>query len=107
MPFQESRWINYGSIALLVLFLIGFFILSSWGDLHYSTNPDPGKASRVNMLVYILPIFAIYAFIRITVLIGKPTLREIDKKLLLFKLRLIIRKKIQEGLDDYRRWKKQ
>jgi ABC-type uncharacterized transport system fused permease/ATPase subunit len=105
MPFQESRWINLGSIALLVLFLIGFFILSKWGDLHYSSMVDERNISNINMLVFLLPIFLIYALIHMTVLIGKPRIKEIDKKLLLYKLRLIIRKKLEEGITEYHQWK--
>lgn len=105
MPFQESRWINYGSIALLVLFLISFFLLSKWGDLHYSSMVDERNISNINMLVFLLPIFLIYALIHMTVLIGKPRIKEIDKKLLLYKLKIFIHKKLQEVNDEYHQWK--
>lgn len=105
MPIQASRFDHILTIMLFILFVISFFIWSRWGDLHYCTNPDPAKESDINMAVYIIPLFLIYELFTIYLLDGRPRLREIDKQLMLLKLKLIIRKKLQETKEDYRRFR--
>jgi hypothetical protein len=87
MPYSEAGKLDYFvTIVFMIVFLWSFFIYP-------------------NMQIYIAPIVLIYEWFVITVLPGRTRLREVDKKILLFKLKLAVRKKIEEGIQDYYRWK--
>jgi hypothetical protein len=108
MPFRRTRFDYTLIILLFILFFWSFFIGSSFGDLHFSSsagrNDDPAFVSHISIAVFIIPIFIIYLMISIYALEGKPKLKEIDKKMVVFKIKLIIKNKIREGLDEYYAW---
>jgi len=87
MPYSDAGKLDYlVTIIFMIVFLWSFFIYP-------------------NMQIYIAPIVLIYEWCVITVLPGRTRLREVDKKILLFKLRLVIRKKKEEGIQDYLQWR--
>jgi hypothetical protein len=109
MPFHRTRS-DYILITLLFsVFFWALFFGSRIGDLHYSTNAgcekDPAFISDINMAVYIIPFFLIYEMFIIYVFEGKPRIREINKKLLVLRFKTIVRNKLQDGIDDYHRWR--
>jgi hypothetical protein len=105
MPISTTKMDYAMFFFTLIIFTIAFFLWSDFGDLHYSSNSDPSQKSYISIVVYIAPIFTIYSLLFILVLPGKPKLREIDKRLLLLKIKT--RKKIREGLEEYQRWRSQ
>lgn len=109
MVFIRTR-LDYGiTIMFLVVFTFTFFFMSSFGDLHYSSSSagsnDPAFLGDVNMQVYLGPLILIYEAFQLYVLPGKKRIREIDKRLVIFKFRTAIRKKLQEGIDEYHEWR--
>lgn len=55
--------------------------------------------------IYLCSVFCIYEMFAIVVLPGKPRLREIDKRLLLYRMLMVIKNKIRGGWDDYFTWR--
>ena len=87
MPYSEAGKLDY-------FITIVFFIVFYWSFFVYP-----------NMQIFIAPLVLIYEWFVIYVIPGKQRLREIDKKILLFKLKLVIRKKLEEGKTEYHQWR--
>ncbi len=109
MPIITTRFDYILTTILFIGLILSFFVWSTWGDQHYSTNSgvtqETAFTSKMNMAVYVIPLFLIYEWFTIYYFNGMPRLRELPKGLLLLRLRLLINKKIQEGTDDYKKWK--
>jgi hypothetical protein len=109
MPIKATRFDYILTTILFIGLILSFFAWSTWGDLHYSTNAgvhdDPASTSKINMAVYVIPLFLVYEMFTIYYFDGKPKLRELPKGIMFLSLRLAINKKIQDGIDDYRRWR--
>lgn len=109
MPIKATRFDYIITTILFIGFILSFFVWSTWGDLHYSTNAgvkqDPAFTSDISMAVFIIPIFLIYEMFTIYYFHGMPRLRELPKGILFLRFRLAINKKIQDGIDDYSRWR--
>jgi hypothetical protein len=108
MPIKASRYDYILTTILFFLFLVSFFLWSTIGDLHFSTNPDPAHDSKINMAVYVIPLFLIYEMFTIYYFNGMPRIRELDKEILMLKIRLAIKKKIEKTKEECHQyyWKK-
>jgi hypothetical protein len=106
MPFKLTKFNYILTAGLFIGFIVSFFFLSRWGDFHYTSNPDPAGSSTVSIGVYLIPFFVIYEMFAILVLPGKKRIKEIDKKVLFYRLLFRVRNEIRKGWDDYHRWRK-
>jgi hypothetical protein len=87
MPFIVTKF-DYGLFLIaLIVFTYSFFFYP-------------------NIQIFICSIICIYEMFQIFVLPGKPRLREIDKRLFVFKIKLVIRNKMKEGMTEYYEWNK-
>lgn len=87
MPFQITK----GDYILFIIALIVF---------EYSFFFYP------NIQIYISSLVCIYEMFHMTVLVGKPRLREINKRFYIMLFILKIKNKFKEGIDEYHEWRK-
>jgi len=109
MPLDRTRTDYVLTILLFVLFFLSFFLWSHWGDMHVSSNSgadaDPAFISTISLGVPVTTLFLVYEMFGIFILPGKPRIREINKGVIFLRLKIMIQKKLQEGIDDYFRYK--
>lgn len=86
MPFRESNWNYIGFLLLLIVFLYTFFY-------------------ALSIATYLCSLFCIIEIFAIVFLPGKPRLRELNLKLRFTVLILRFFSKIQDGWDEYHRWR--
>jgi len=106
MVFRRTRLDIIVTSVMFIAFIWAFFFGSKFGDLHYCTNPDKATLSYINNFVLIAGIILIYEMFQLIVLPGRTRLREYDKRIVLLKMKILVRKKIDEGIEEYRHWRK-
>jgi len=110
MPIKASRYDYILTIFLFIAFMISFFFWSDFGDTHYSSNAgakqDPAFQQHINMAVLVIPLFLIYEFFNIYYFNGMPRIRELDKGILMLRIRLAINKKMEKTKEEYNYWRK-
>jgi hypothetical protein len=113
MVFKNS-WLDY--VVAICAFIVFFWAVcfasfhpmkdENGNIMHYVDEHSIGRTiPDINMQVFIAPIVIIYEMIVLIILPGKPQLHEIDWKLHLAMLIIVIRRKIGSGIDEYHEWK--